>query len=245
MKLSGKTYAQVVDSVGKWYSDYQKYLLSKMQTNHITIYSTNVQSFCKTTSQQFVATHGITPENTTNENIDLADTTWDYTGYSSSAQSILNKLRTQINNYTIENHSYFITQCNALKTFALNLPIDKEALVVGSVVSVAINSAKYWKDNLDPWLWYLTENTSRSINTYSYLRWKEVVGTDAAGAWRGAASGAEWGAEFGGLHGAVSGGVAGGIIGGAFASASDAIWQAAQHSDGPIGRVSRWISDWF
>ena len=110
-----------------------------------------------------MASKGINHQNTSIPNLDITDTTWNISSYSSAAKSILNQLKSLVNNYTVSQHSSFISQCTTLKTSALNLQRDNEAISVGMEVSIAINSFNYWKDNISLWKNYLVYSPNRGL----------------------------------------------------------------------------------
>lgn len=135
-----------------------------------------------------------------------------------------------------------MSQCASLKTNALNLPVDKEALSVGSAVSVAINSLTYWKDNAASWMSYLVSAPAGNYSTLYYqtascpINLKSLGGADIAGAIGGGEIGA---------GGGLAGVVAGGILGSAVSSSYNILGQAAQCMPGTVGNVSRRLADWF
>lgn len=213
-----------------------------MKAKNINLGTDTIQSFLKNTTTQFFATKGINRQNTPLPNFDVSDSVWNISSYSSQAQSILTQFKSLVNNYTVAQHSYFISQCSTLKTNALNLSIDNEALSVGSEVSVAINSFTYWKDNAASWQTYLVSTSTMTVTgTMSAqvvcgINLKQFGGSDIGGAIGGARVGVGGGPE---------GAVAGAIVGAAISSAYDVTFQALQCTPGVVGRVSRWLSDWF
>lgn len=235
--LYGKTFSAAVDSIGKWHNDYQISLLAKMQEQNVNLYTDSLQSFLKNFTNYFMATKGINHQNTSMLNLDITDSIWDISSYSSAAQSILYQLKSLTANYTENQHNYFISQCTSLKIAALNLQNDNDAISVGMEVSIAINSFNYWKDNISLWQNYLIPTigfiakvTSCNINL------KHLGGADITGAITGATNG---------VGGGVAGAVAGGILGSAVYSAGNLLGQALTCQGGVVGSVSRWIADWF
>jgi hypothetical protein len=215
--LDGLTFSAAVDSIGKWHNDYQISLLAKMQGQNVNLNTDSLQSFLKNSTNSFMASKGINHQNTSIPNLNITDTTWNISSYSSTAKSILNQLKSLVDNYTVSQHSSFISQCTTLKTSALNLQTDNEAISVGMEVSIAINSFNYWKDNVSLWKNYLVY----SPNTFSYekvaacdVNLKHLGGADIGGAITGARVG---------VGGGVAGAVAGGILGSAVYSAGNLI----------------------
>ncbi|HEU5364378.1 MAG TPA: hypothetical protein VFU62_02540 [Hanamia sp.] len=154
--LQGKTFSAAVDSAGSWHNEFLTVVLAKMKQQNVNLYTDTLQSFLKDNTTSFFATKGITHGNSTMPNIDLSDSTWPISNYSTGAQSILSNLKALIDNYLESEHAAFISQCNSLETQALNLSNDNEAIAVGMAVSGTIHSFNYWKDNLTSWQNYLT-----------------------------------------------------------------------------------------
>lgn len=238
--LAGTTFSNAVDSIGKWHNDAQIFLLKKMQEKDVNLYTDTLQSFLKNTTNSFFASKGITHQNTSIPNLDISDTTWNFSSLSYGATSILNQLKYLVYNYSETQHSNFIAQCSSLKWAALELQSDQEALSVGASVSVAINSFTYWKNNLASWQQYLlnipdSNTLARAVPCNISL--KQIGGADIVGAVKGAIGG--------GIGAGPAGAVAGGLLVSSAASSINILAQAAQCVPGVVGQVSRWLADWF
>ena len=130
--LSGLTISNAVDSLGKWHNDFQIRTLSDMQIENVNLFTDSLQSFLQTKTIAFAASKGITPQNTAIPNFDLSDSLWPNTNsFSLAAKKILSNLESLVDNYTESNHALFISQCNSLKSQALNLSNENEAVCVG------------------------------------------------------------------------------------------------------------------
>lgn len=236
--LQGSTFAAAVDSLGKWHNDYQIFILQNLKASNVDLLTDTIQSFLHNKTVVFMATKGVTPQNTILPEMDLLDTSWNISNFSFSAQMILTDLKNLMDNYSVSNHFVFRNNCLTLKNTALNLPDTSEAITVGLTVSVAINSFTYWKDNSDDWENYLTVSQTLNGQTMQSVNvdLKRVGKSDIKGAITGAVSG---------LGGGVAGAFAGGLVGSGLYSAGNILYQVLESQPGVVGQVSRFISDWF
>jgi hypothetical protein len=238
--LQGKTFSAVVDSAGSWHNEFLTALLAKMEQQNVNLYTDTIQSFLKNNTIAFFATKGINPASSSIPNIDLSDSTWPISNYSTTAQSILSNLKALIDNYVESEHSSFISECNSLETQALNLPNDNEAIAVGMAVSGTIHSFNYWKDNLTFWQNYLTyipdDSTIANRQAPCNVNLRHVGGADGKGFVSGAVGGIEGGPALMFASGTVVGGAS---------SVYNILGQALTCQPGIVGRVSRWVASWF
>ncbi|MBN9351147.1 MAG: hypothetical protein J0H55_10735 [Chitinophagaceae bacterium] len=236
--LEGKTIKAAVDSVGSWHNQYQATLFVIMQQRDINLETDTIQDFLKHYTDSIMNTKGVNYSTLTIPNLDMEDTTLDFSGFSGDAQVILNEIFSLLNEYTEENHSYYINELNSLELQALNLFSFEEAMQVGICGSVAINSLNYWKDNSSTWVNYLTNsNENQRAGQPCKVNMRQLGGADAVGAIRIGRKG------IGG--GGAAGALAGGLLGAAAYSAGNILGQALNCQTGVVGRVSRWISSWF
>lgn len=235
--LQGKTIKAAVDSVGSWHNEYQAVLMVILQQKSITLETDTIQDFLKHYTDSIMNTKGVNYSTLTIPNGDMEDTTLDFSGFSGNAQVILNEIFSLLNEYTEENHSYYINELNGLELQALNLSSFDEAIKVGICASTAINSLNYWKDNANGWIEYLniSNPSMRSIKpcnvNLSKLGW-----ADAHGAITGAIDG---------VGGGVAGAFAGGILGGGIYSTYNIFGQAMACQTGIVSRIGKFIENWF
>lgn len=212
-----------------------------MQAENLNLFTDTLQSFLENNTITFAASKGITPQNTAIPNFDLSDSLWpNINSFSPTAQIILSDLESLVDNYTESNHASFVSQCNSLKSEALNLSNENETVCVGFTVSVAINSFNYWKDNLAAWQTYLTyvpdDTLMVSRQAACNVNLRHVGGADVVGALRGGAAGIEGGPALM---------IASGLVVSGASSTFNILGQAATCLPGAVGTFSRWVASWF
>ncbi len=233
--LQGKTIRQAVDSVGDWHNKFQISLLQELQKRNINLETDTIQNFLKHFTDSIMAVKGINHNTLNIPNLDIEDSTRDFSSFSGTAQLVLIQAFSLVDEYSTDAHSYYINELNKLKTQALNLSSFNEAVKVGIGISTAINSLSYWKANANSWLIYLSGSNKKSTQPCN-VNLRKLAGSDAKGAVTGAVNG---------VGGGVAGAVAGGILGGAIYSSGNILNQALNCQPGVVGRVSRWLSSWF
>ncbi len=116
-----------------------------------------------------------------------------------------------------------VSKLDEIENLAISSLTEEEALPVIAGVEVGKESLQYWKENIGEWEQAISEGGTCQLRWFS---WKEVAGSDVAGAVGGAVGAAVVNA----IPGAGQVGYAGAVLGGAAGtSATDAVYQIWDH----------------
>lgn len=217
--LQNVTYADLLDTIGKWHNDYQDYILDAIVSSKIRLTdTTKLKRFISQKGIKFFQAKGINfNENYNNfqfgksnfymplaKDLNIGD----------SAKAIYNDLRLLVNNFTIYN-DVTKNKLNNLKVRALKLQNPSELILVGGAISVATNSYNYWSINGEKWKNLLRKNNFNSKNNLTEkpcdVNLYKLGGADAVGAVPGASEGV-----VAGLGGALAGGILGSAVGSSY-----------------------------
>lgn len=172
------TASDYLNFAGQLHNDYQEYILDYIVSLNVDLTDTNsLRQTIQSKTEDFFEPNGINVNDPIAIRFANGGNSYQFStsGFSSAGASILNSLKTFIENYDPENDASFFTSLDSLQQLALSLSDPTEVYAVGIPVTVAIYSFDYWKDNADRWADIFYEQDSIRNHPISYNRFSKQI----------------------------------------------------------------------